>query len=116
MKIDKSPIYVERRRNALLLTAAAILTPIAIKMSIDDDIKCEGSQTVVVKNNRLEDGTTDPNSHFTVWSSIDENVKFDSDTVNKQNIVDVIEDMNPGINFGSLAVGEVVKMPLSCSK
>lgn len=115
MKIDKSPVYVERRRNALLLAAAALLSAWAIKLTVDDDLKCEGTQAVIAQNNKLEDGSTDPNSHFTVWDSVNENVSFDSDSVNKQDVINVIEEMNPAINFGNIAVGQVIQMPLSCS-
>lgn len=113
MKIRNEEIYRTRRRNTALIGAAALLSILAIKEGIDDNTVCEGTQTVLVKNDPNADGTFNPDRHFTVWDAIDKYVKYDSN-VNKQEIVGIIEDQNPGIEFGNLEIGDRLTFPVVC--
>lgn len=116
MKKNMEYPYPQRRRNAAIIGSAAVGTLVAFALvKLDRDFKCEGRQTVNVENNRLEDGSIDPNSHFTVWDSIDEHVDFNPEDVNKQDIVQEIKEMNPNIDFGNIKQWDKIQMPLSCS-
>lgn len=101
--------YPERRRNTALLIGVTVLSALAAKELIQDNFKCEGSQTISVSNK------SNPDSHFTIWSAIDDYVDFDPDNVNKQDIVNDIGSRNPNIDYSNLHVGDTINMPLSCT-
>lgn len=107
--------YPERRRKAVIIAITAVVSSLAIKSSFEDNFKCEGSQIITVRNKTNPDGTINPDNHFTVWDAIDDNVSYNQDTVDKQNIVQEIEDMNPSIDFGHLSEWDKIEMPLSCT-